>query len=289
MRDRWLAELFLAARGAWSGSPEELETLLRAHVSAGREGWPDAALSPETFVRHLARLTTDDGELRAVRAADVYLACACADGDERAMRSFEERYFGEVDAAAARLKAAPQAVVEVKQILRRVLFVSEGNRVAAAARFSGRGDLRGWVRVSAVRELQRVLINEQKVTLVDDDAFFDLLSPARDPELGYLRDLYRAGFVESLRAAIEAATSRERALLRYHVIDGLNIEKIGVIYGVHRATVARWLEKARAGILLRTRQELQRRLGIDPDEIESIIRLVQSRLDVTGLERALAP
>jgi RNA polymerase sigma-70 factor (ECF subfamily) len=281
--------MFDDAGGVWAGPRDELEAVLTAHLAAGRESWPDAAVTPEAFVRHLAGVATDDAALRSLRAADVYLACACAGGDEGAIRAFEERTFGEIDAAAARLRAAPQVAVEVKQILRRLLFVSEGSRVAAVGRFGGRGDLRGWVRVSAVRELQRVLIQEKKVVPVEDDAFLDLLSPAQDPELGYLRDLYRDGFVDALRAAIAASTPRERALMRYQVVDGLNIEKIGAIYDVHRATIARWLEKARAGILLRTRQELTRRLGIDPAEIDSIIRLVQSRLDVMSLERMLSP
>lgn len=288
MRDGILADIFIGASGVWAGTTHDLDAVLGVHLAAGRERWPDVAVTPEAFVRHLARVAPADRELQTLRGADIYLACACALGDEAAMAALEACYFGEVDVAAARLRAAPQVAVEVKQILRRLLFVSEGERVAATARFSGRGDLRGWVRTSAVRELQRILIQDKRTFPVDDDAFFDLLSPAQDPELGYLRDLYRDGFIEALRAAIAAASSRERALLRYQVIDGLNIEGIGAIYGVHRATIARWLEKARAGILVRTRQELQQRLGIKPDELDSIIRLVQSRLDVS-LERVLSP
>ena len=288
MQDGSLTAIFVDEGGGWSGTVEDLGTLLTAHLAAGRQAWPDAVVSSEAFVRQLARVTTSDDELRTLRAPEVYLACACAEGDQGAMVAFEKRYFGEVDAAAARLRAAADLAVEVKQILRRILFVSEGARVAALARFAGRGGLGGWVRVAAVRELQRVLIQDKRVHSVDDDALFDLLSPAQDPELGYLRDLYRTGFVEAVRAAIAAAPARERAVLRYQVVDGLNIAEIGAIYHVHRVTVARWQEKAREGILLRTRQELQQRLGIRAEELDSIIRLVQSRLDMS-LAGVLSP
>jgi RNA polymerase sigma-70 factor (ECF subfamily) len=49
---------------------------------------------------------------------------------------------------------------------------------------------------------------------------------------------------------------------------------------VHRATAARWLEGARDAILATTRARLMERLEISPSELESIIRLVLSRLEI---------
>jgi RNA polymerase sigma-70 factor, ECF subfamily len=90
--------------------------------------------------------------------------------------------------------------------------------------------------------------------------------------------------IESLRDL--SCAELAGALLRYNVLEGLNIEEIGKIYGVHRATVARWITAARESILGRTRDELERRFGITAVEIDSIVRLVQSRLDVS-MERVL--
>jgi RNA polymerase sigma-70 factor (ECF subfamily) len=50
---------------------------------------------------------------------------------------------------------------------------------------------------------------------------------------------------------------------------------------VHRTTAWRRLEQARGGILQRTREALGERLGIDATELDSVIRVVHSRLDVT--------
>ena len=60
----------------------------------------------------------------------------------------------------------------------------------------------------------------------------------------------------------------------------MNIEQIGALYGVHRATVARWIASAREGIAGTTRRLLAERLGMPALEIESLVRLCQSRLDV---------
>jgi len=260
--------------------------VLDEQCRAARAAWPDIALDPAEFVAHLARHLPGDagiGELRAARAADLWLARACADGDRDAIDALEARYFGEVDAAAARLRAGTEAAVEVKQLLRRILFVGDK---AAIGGFAGRGDLRGWIRITAMRELQRLLAKERREVKIDDPSFLDALSPAHDPELGYLRDRYKAEVSEAVAAALKAAPPRDRALLRYAILDGLGIDELGKLYRVHRATAARWLAKARAGVLERTKEEMTRRFGVGVLDVDSILRLVQSRLEIS-MERAL--
>jgi RNA polymerase sigma-70 factor (ECF subfamily) len=66
----------------------------------------------------------------------------------------------------------------------------------------------------------------------------------------------------------------------------LSISDIGAIYQVHRATAARWLSKARATLIDLTKEQLAILLSVEPGETDSILRLVQSQLDVS-LERRL--
>jgi RNA polymerase sigma-70 factor (ECF subfamily) len=283
-----LSDAFVQARAAaghpWPGDAAELEAMLADHLHAARAAWPDVELEAMRFVAHLAEVlpaTAGAAELRGVRATDVYLARACADGDAGAIVHFEERYFGEIDAAGRRLRCPAAIVADVKQILRRILFVAEATRPAAAGRFAGRGDLRGWVRVAAVRELQRILIKEQRNRPFEEGRFVDVLAPAADPELGHIRARYQRELGEAVTAALAATPSRERALFRFQVLEGLGSEEIAELYGVHRATASRWLLRAREGVLERTREELARRLGIDTTEAASIIRLMHSRLEVS--------
>jgi len=287
-RELFLGALPDAARAALA-VVDDLGVILSGHLEAARRAWPEIRLPDDAFLPHLARRLADnatDVTLRSVRASDVYLACACALGDPAAIAIFERTYFGEVDAAAVRVRAGESLAAEAKQILRLTLFVSGGTRVAAAATFSGRGDLRGWLRIAATRELLRLAGRDRREVRVDDDALLDALAPAVDPELGYLRDLYRDACNEAFRAALAGLSPRHRSLLRYQLIDGLSIDQIGAVHGVHRATAARWLSRARDDLVERARFEVAQRLGVATAEASSILRLVQSRLDVS-MERAL--
>ena len=287
------ASAFLDARTTaarpWIGGPK-LAEILAAQLATARAAWPGVTLAPERFAAHIAGILppgAGDEELLALRAEELYLARACADGDRAAMAIFEERFFGEIDVAAGRLRAPRALTEDVKQILRGVFFVAEPDRPAAVEKYGGRGDLRGWVRVSATRELQRMMIKEKRNVHVEDERFFEAFAPAHDPELGYIRARYQRELKEALSAAMAAMPERERALLRLHVLHGMSIDKIGELYGAHRATAARWLAQAREGIFDRTRAELSRRIGVSETEVDSIIRLVQSKLELS-LNRVLS-
>jgi RNA polymerase sigma-70 factor (ECF subfamily) len=70
-------------------------------------------------------------------------------------------------------------------------------------------------------------------------------------------------------------------LLRQSVVHGLNIDQIAAVFGVHRATAARRVERAREALLAATRKSLMSRLSIDRTEFESVMALIKSRLDVS--------
>jgi RNA polymerase sigma-70 factor (ECF subfamily) len=61
----------------------------------------------------------------------------------------------------------------------------------------------------------------------------------------------------------------------------MSIDEVGVAFGVHRATAARWLNRARAALVTATHQKLAARLDLPVEQIESVIRLVQSKLDAS--------
>jgi hypothetical protein len=56
---------------------------------------------------------------------------------------------------------------------------------------------------------------------------------------------------------------------------------------VHRATVARWVQVARAKVVERTRETLIARLGLGAEELDELLSVLQSQLDVS-LRRHLA-
>src|SRR5437762_1115793 len=99
--------------------------------------------------------------------------------------------------------------------------------------------------------------------------------------MNFINTRYRAESDQAFRESLAAVGSQERTVLRLHFLDGLNIEKIGALYQVHRATVAHWIAASRQTLLVETRQRLRDRLQLSTPEFESLMGLVQSQLDVS--------
>ena len=133
----------------------------------------------------------------------------------------------------------------------------------------------------ATRELVRAVQRGRRETPHDDDQLFSMITPGSDPELAILRARYHDGVEKAIRTALTKLVGRSRAVLRYQFVDGWSIDRIGQVYGVHRATAARWLGEARDELGELIRNEVGAQLGITITEIDSIIRLVQTRLNLS--------
>ena len=281
----------LPAERAAGVSTEALDRLFASFREQIGPAWPGLAFDDAALGAFLAGKVTDDGDvvevLGRLRLPDLALAWACSRSDARALSALEPVLAAEVAHAAARLGAPAAAADEALQIVRTILRVAEGERTPAIASYAGRGDLRAWVRVVAIRELVRVQKAVRRDATFEDDALYDFLSPAEAPELEHLRALYRPDLQAALRDAILALPSKERLLLRQQCLDGLSIDDLGALHGVHRATTARWLARIRETLLRQTKKGLMKRLGISLAEVDSILRILQSRLDLS-LEHALA-
>jgi RNA polymerase sigma-70 factor (ECF subfamily) len=216
-----------------------------------------------------------------LHGGDVYIAIASCDGDSAAIAQLDELVGRELRHAASKLRATPDQTAEVHAELRRILLVDDTDRPAALRDYAGRGDLRGYLRVSATRALIRAINRGRREIAIDDGEVFDRMLPLDDPELSILRAQYRETVDAALRAALSTLDARSRALLRYQLIDGWSIDQVGKLYGVHRATAARWFNRARAALVSATHRRLAERLKVPVEEIESVIRLVQSKLDAS--------
>jgi RNA polymerase sigma-70 factor (ECF subfamily) len=291
----FLAEVAEPIRGELAEHEPAVTAALVAQWQLGVAAWPEIAVAPERFGSELARRVGSPvsaqaaaAALDAMRGADVYLAVACCGGDSAAIARIDDILARELRHVALKLHATADQTTEIHAELRRILLVDEPPRPAALREYAGRGDLRGYLRVMSTRALIRAINRGRREIAVDDNEFFDRLLPSDDAELGFLRAQYRDAVDGALRAALEGLDPRSRALLRYQLIDGWSIDQVGKLYGVHRATAARWLTEAREVLGAAIRNELSVRLRISPEEVDSIVRLVQSRVDMS-LERLLVP
>jgi RNA polymerase sigma-70 factor (ECF subfamily) len=270
-------------------SDADLAALLTELHARGVTAWPTIQVDPVRFasdlVRRLGAAVTPS--MLAGIHHDVYLAIACADGDAAAIGACDELCKKEVELATSRLRATTTQGDDVRSELRRLLFTTDEGRTAAVLAFTGRGDLRGYARVIAARTLARRMRRDRQEVELDDE-MIDVLTPAIDPEIAFLREQYRADVDTVFRAAIAMLPDRSRAVLRYHLLDGWSIDEIGTLYHVHRATAARWLTSAREDLGGRIRTALSERLAIPESQVDSIVALVTSRIEIS-LDRLLAP
>ena len=102
-----------------------------------------------------------------------------------------------------------------------------------------------------------------------------------DPEISLLRERYREQVHAALREAIAQLPERQRNVLRQYYIDGLTIDQLAALYRVDRATTARWVVASRSAVLAGVRTELTAALGASTEEIDSILRLVRSQLELS--------
>jgi RNA polymerase sigma-70 factor (ECF subfamily) len=161
-----------------------------------------------------------------------------------------------------------------------VLFGRNG-KAAKIGLFLGRGRLVDWLRTVTRREALQHLRVRGRMVEFEDSGPLESGDAITDMELGHLQQVYRDQFREAFAEAMASLSPKERVILRFKVIDGLNIEQIGRMNGVHRATVARWLAAARRKLLKQTRARLMHDAGLSPSEFESVTRLVRSQLDLS--------
>jgi RNA polymerase sigma-70 factor, ECF subfamily len=281
-----LSQIFLARLGSrradhFVPSVEWLESALQQMDTAGRTAWPTVTLDAEVFAAHVAdrvgvRSDALD-EILNLHASDLFLACACSRSVPAALAAFERFHLARIPGIVSRIDSSSAFADDVAQAIRERFLVSADGQPSRIAEYSGRGALSNWVRAITVRIALRVRREQRTGGPVDSDVAVQFRG-ATDPELDYLKLRYRNEYEEALRAALASLDDREAILLKLHYVDGLNIDQIGVVYGVHRSTIARWRSAIRRKILGSTREQLQRRLSLTDSEFDSVVALVRSQL-----------
>jgi len=258
----------------------ELEPVLERMLAAARAAWPLLRVSPERFAAYVAERLPEGADLKkleALQAADLYLCCGCAEGDRTALDALDRGPLRICAAAAARVDRSEAFADEVKQALRHRLLSPEEGRPRILD-YEGRAPLRSWLRAAAARTALN-LTRGSRPGGSEEEALERVAAPQMDVELEYVQKRYRPQFSACLREAMAALDVRERTVLRLHVVEGAGVEGIARYYRVHRTTVTRWLQQARATLVANTRQLLSQRLRVSGKELESLVRSLGSRLD----------
>lgn len=243
---------------------------IRRSYEAARAAWPTFEVA---FTAFAARLATGN----AVYASDLYLACACSDGDPAALVELDRIFAHNVPAAIARIDRSHDFTSEVQQILRERLLVGDDAKIRE---YRGGGPLASWIRTAAVRtalNLRRRTQQEHKRGSV-----LEALEPILDdPDVVLLRERYMPEIDAALRAAIAALDAKERLLLHFYYVDGLTLAKIAALERVGTSTVFRRITAATQSVLASVKHALSAKLQLSVASLDSLLRHVRDDIDLS--------
>ena len=251
--------------------------LLREMFLAGQSRWPSLALGFEQFAAHLQAVLSD-GEGLPLEPWDLYLCCACVTAQPAALRSFERENASVAEAAIRSVYADDDFVRDSLQELWHKLLLGAEPKVRL---FSGRGPLKAWVRIAAKRvalDRRRADAHQHGRTVALPES---LAAADVSAEVALLKARFGPAFQDALRDAVMRLSEQERNVLRLHVVGRFSIDKIGTAYKVHRATVARWIERARERIHDEVRRALCQDHKLTPSEFHSLAVLLGSEIELS--------
>ncbi len=254
-----------------------LEGQLRARIEAGRAAWPGVALDELVFVRHLGGLAKESLPPRS-HAADLWIACACATGVAGAAVAFERAYRPVIERAVARVDR--HSVDEGTQAVLVSLLVPDPGERPRIAEYGGRAALKTWlatVAANATLRLHRRRDDQPHETL---SGLAEEIANA-EPELALAKFRHRADLEAALRDALGNLDARQRMLLRARHVKGWRLERLATMYRVSRATAARMVTAAHEALREETKRLLRERLKLSRSEMESLVQLLQSQLEVS--------
>lgn len=275
LRRAFLAEMPAEAAQRWAARVGLDERLAEA-CRVAAEAWPTLAIDALELSAHLGACSVDAEDIPLANVVSIALAHAVAAQREGAVALLLARHGDDIEAALRSSRLPADGIDDVRQhVLLKLL--GPGGRLRE---YAGRGDLAGWLRVVTTREVLtwRRRRRDREVPVSDPIGEAGL---AHDPELSFIKAGHRAALLTALRETIDALEPRERALLRDRFRDGLTLEQLAAVHGVHRASVARWLAHLREHLQVELRRRLAAHLGVDPVEIDGVIGWVRSRFDIT--------
>jgi RNA polymerase sigma-70 factor, ECF subfamily len=290
-RDNMATRLAAAVPGIAArieGHEDEVDAALQSRWDEARAAWPALTVAEEKWLAAvgagLVDATAPAARLGELHAADLYLAQACAMGDAKAIAAFDDACRDTVLGSLRSMGLADDVIADVAQDVRAKLFAGASPRIGT---YTGRASLKTWTRTVATRAAVSRMRVKKPATTVDDEVLAALPSPDDGPDEQHFRAKYKVELKAAFEEAMASLTPQQRNVLRHHYIDALSIDEIGALYGVHRTTAFRWLETARATLAKRTQSGFQSRIRATPSEMQSIVRLLQSNIELS-LQRVLS-
>lgn len=250
-----------------------------------------------------------------LQADELFLAIACANGNERAWWEFDQQHRSYLERVARHLAKTDIDAQEVVDQVYVDLYgqkIVDGERVSKFATYSGRGSLRGWLRTviwHSLVDLHRashdeVSLDEMTENVGEGTAHASFAVPAPGGEDEMLDQIetsrYRNATATAIASAFASLDDHEKLLLLYYHVENLKLREIARLVEdedsalrgwfqrrsstrdvggrTHESTVMRWLEKSYARVFQNFKEILKVDKGLSDDEITVCLELATNDL-----------
>ena len=306
-----------------------------------RESAPNYGVTPQNFsaslnktVRKFADASKSEVTekelsdlLEQIQADDLFLAIACANGNERAWWEFDQTHRSYMERVARHLARTDMDATDIVDTVYEQLYgtrIVDGERVSKFATYSGRGSLRGWLRTVIWHSLvdrhraghDEVSLDEMTETVGEGGAHANFADQPAGGDADMVdqitRDRYRRATVTAIEGAFNSLEPHEKLILLYYHVENLKLREISRLVEdensplrawfqrrsatreknpagrIHESTVMRWLEKCYGKVLQGFRSQLRSEGGLSDDEIAICTELATQDLAGNNLFRNLA-
>lgn len=232
---------------------------------------------PEDFARHVQHLALTVPNMQQ-HGVELFLAFCCGNS-EAAIRTLQHVYRRELDEHLKRAGFDESTRQDVLQQLMLHLCAGDQPRILT---YAGKASLCSWMKVATLRlAINMKPRNPVARSEIGELAISHLVDETRSPELRLAIEGARPLFQAGLARAMSSLSDRDTTLLRLFIVEGVSNESIAKLYGVHRATSARWIADIRRRILDEVQRTVTRDLGLHSSEFESLAWLVKSELQLS--------
>ncbi len=264
--------------------------------------------------------------LQQIQADDLFMALACAGGNERAWWEFDQQHRNYLERVArhlARTEIDAQEVVDTVYVELYGTRVVDGERVSKFATYSGRGSLRGWLRTviwHSLVDLHRASHDEVSLDEMTENvgegythaSFAEVNLGGESDMIDQLaKNRYRKVTLTAIESAFANLDNHEKLLLLYYHVENLKLREIARLVEdsesplrgwfqrkssnrqknpasrIHESTIMRWLEKSYSKVLHSFRAELHKAHSLSEKEVEICLELATQDLASPNLYRNL--
>lgn len=319
---------------------DETEVVINELFAACSQNAPNFGVSHESFKESLQKTVRKyllpnnpditsaevNNFLREIQADDLFLALACAGGNERAWWEFDHHHRAYLERIARHLASSDANAQEVVDTVYVELYgtrVIDGERVSKFSTFSGRGSIRGWLRTVVWHSLvdlhrtshDEISLDEMTENVGESHAQASFAEPALDGEVEMINRLTREQYRKTTLTAIENAFAdlddHEKLLLLYYHVENLKLREIAKLVEspasplrgwfqrksaqrennpaarIHESTVMRWLEKTYGKVLKSFRTQLLTNNGLKEEELDICMEIATQDLASPNLYKNL--